>query len=55
MLCDLYIFSGKVYPPKPPHAQSHFGDGKCGRGEWQEKNCYEESYQNAEQLCAAPS
>ena len=34
--------------------KSYFGDGKCGRGEWQEKNCYEESNHNAEQLCAAP-
>ena len=24
MLCDLYIFSGKVYHPDPPHAQSLF-------------------------------
>ena len=41
MLCDLQIFSGKVYHPEPPHAQSlflfpivfginliHFFDGK---------------------------
>ena len=24
MLCDLQIFSGKVYHPEPPHAQSLF-------------------------------
>ena len=24
MLCDLWIFSGKVYHPEPPHAQSLF-------------------------------
>ena len=24
MLCDLSIFSGKVYHPEPPHAQSLF-------------------------------
>ena len=24
MLCDLQIFSGKVYQPEPPHAQSLF-------------------------------
>ena len=24
VLCDLYIFSGKVYHPAPPHAQSLF-------------------------------
>ena len=24
VLCDLYIFSGKVYHPEPPHAQSLF-------------------------------
>ena len=24
MLCDLHIFSGKVYHPGPPHAQSLF-------------------------------
>ena len=34
--------------------ESYFGDGKCVRGEWQEKNCYEESNHNAEQLWAAP-
>ena len=24
MLCDLWIFSGEVYHPEPPHAQSLF-------------------------------
>ena len=45
---------GENWKGQEKQVKSYFGDGKCGRGEWQEKNCYEESNHNAEQLCAAP-
>ena len=35
-------------------SKSYFGDGKCGGGDWQEKNCYKVIATLSSCACAAP-